>query len=197
MPHAHQGNLAMRAAAIRVLIADDHPIVRAGLVSVLVREKDIEVVEEASDGQRAIALAREWQPDVVLMDLRMPVLDGIAAIEAITRECTATRILAVTSYDGDADVRRALKAGARGYLLKNMQVTSLVVAGRAVHRGQRVMPSSVAERLAEFPSSPTSLHANLRYSRSAREGLGTRASPQPWAGPTRRSRHTSRASLRS
>jgi hypothetical protein len=86
-----QGTLATRQAAIRVLIADDHPIVRAGLVAVLTREKDIQVVGQASDGERPIALTRERQPGVVLMDLRMPVLDGVAAIEVITRELPDTR----------------------------------------------------------------------------------------------------------
>jgi two-component system, NarL family, response regulator len=175
MSDARWGTLAMRAAAIRVLIADDHPIVRAGLVSVLMRENDIEVVGEASDGQRAIALAREWEPDVVLMDLRMPVMDGIAAIEVIARECPATRILALTSYGGDADVRRALKAGARGYLLKDMLVTSLVVAVRAVHRGQRVMPSPVAERLAEFPFEPNLSPRELEVLRLIARGLGNKS----------------------
>ena len=175
MSSPHQCTLVTRATAIRVLIADDHPIVRAGLISVLVREKDIEVVGEASDGQRAIVLAREWQPDVVLMDLRMPVLDGIAAIEVIARECPATRILALTSYEGDAYVRRALKAGARGYLLKDMLVTSLVVAVRAVHRGQRVMPSSVAERLAEFPFEPDLSQRELEVLGLMARGLGNKA----------------------
>ena len=175
MSSPHQCTLVTRATAIRVLIADDHPIVRAGLISVLVREKDIEVVGEASDGQRAIVLARERQPDVVLMDLRMPVLDGIAAIEVIARECPATRILALTSYEGDADVRRALKAGARGYLLKDMLVTSLVVAVRAVHRGQRVMPSSVAERLAEFPFEPDLSQRELEVLGLMARGLGNKA----------------------
>ena len=175
MSDARQGTHATRAATIRVLIADDHPIVRAGLVSVLMREKDIEVIGDASDGQRAIALAREWQPDVVLMDLRMPVLDGVSAIQVITRECPATRILALTSYDGDADVRRALRAGARGYLLKDMLVTSLVVAVRAVHRGQRVMPSSVAERLAEFPFEPGLSPRELEVLGLMARGLGNKA----------------------
>jgi DNA-binding NarL/FixJ family response regulator len=174
MSNAHQGTVATRAAAIRVLIADDHPILRAGLVSVLMREKDIEVVGEAADGQRAIALAREWKPDVVLMDLRMPVLDGVSAIEVIARECPATRVLALTSYDGDADVRRALKAGARGYLLKDMLVTSLVVAVRTVHRGQRVMPSSVAERLAEFLFDPDLSPRELEVLRLMARGLGNK-----------------------
>jgi CheY-like chemotaxis protein len=93
MSDALQGSLATGPAAIRVLIADDHPIVRAGLAAVLAREKDIQVVGEAADGQRAVALTRERQPDVVLMDLRMPVLDGIAAIDVITRELPCTRVL--------------------------------------------------------------------------------------------------------
>jgi DNA-binding NarL/FixJ family response regulator len=167
--------VAVREAPIRVLIADDHPVVRAGLVSVLEREKDIEVVGEASDGQQAIALSRERQPDVVLMDLRMPVLDGIAAIEAITHEQSGTRVLALTSYDGDADVRRALKAGARGYLLKDMLVTNLVAAVRAVHRGQRVMPSPVAERLAEFPFEPDLSARELEVLGLIARGLGNKA----------------------
>ena len=165
----------MQQPPIRVLIADDHPIVRAGLVSVLMREKDIEVVGEASDGQRAIALTNERQPDVVLMDLRMPVLDGIAAIEAITRDQPSTRVLALTSYDGDADVRRALKAGARGYLLKDMLVTNLVAAVRAVYRGQRVMPTSVAERLAEFPFEPDLSPRELEILGLIARGFGNKA----------------------
>lgn len=175
MSDALQGTHATPQAAIRVLIADDHPIVRAGLVAVLTREKDIEVVGEASDGQRAIALTRERQPGVVLMDLRMPVLDGVAAIEVITREQPDIRVLALTSYDGDADVRRALKAGARGYLLKDMLVTNLVGAVRAVHRGQRVMPSSVAERLAEFPFEPDLSPRELEVLGLIARGLGNKA----------------------
>jgi YesN/AraC family two-component response regulator len=137
MPEALESTLAVREAAIRVLIADDHPFVRAGLVAVLSQEKDIEVVGEASNGERTIALSRERLPDVVLMDLRMPELDSVKAIEVIAREQPQIRILALTSYDGDADVRRALKAGARRYLLRDMLVMNLAAAVRAVHRGQR------------------------------------------------------------
>lgn len=158
-----------------MLIADDHPIVRAGLVAALTREADIEVVGEAADGERAIALTRERRPDVVLMDLRMPVLDGISAIDMIMREIPGTRILALTSYDGDADVRRALKAGARGYLLKDMLVTNLVGAVRAVYRGQRVIPSSVAERLAEFPFEPDLSPRELEILGLMARGLGNKA----------------------
>ena len=136
---------------IRLLIADDHPIVRAGLALVLAQETDFEVVGEAANGAEAISMARERKPDVILMDLRMPVMDGISAIAVITREVPNSRVLALTTFSGDADVRRALKAGARGYLLKDMLLTQVVGAVRSVHRGQRVLPDTVAHRLAEFP----------------------------------------------
>jgi len=167
--------LAASKAAIRVLIADDHPVVRAGLVAVLSQEKDIEVVGEASNGERAIALSRERLPDVVLMDLRMPEVDGIKATEVIAHEQPQIRILALTSYDGDADVRPALKAGARGYLLKDMLLTNLVAAVRAVHRGQRVIPTSIAERLAEFPFEPDLSDRELEVLGLIARGLGNKA----------------------
>jgi DNA-binding NarL/FixJ family response regulator len=138
-------------SAIRVLVADDHPIVRAGLVAVLERESDICVVGEAPDGETAVSLAEVHAPDVVLMDVRMPGMGGIPAIQEIIRVNPHARILALSTYDGDADVRRALRAGARGYLLKDMLLTQLVSAVRAVSRGQRVLPPAVAERLAEYP----------------------------------------------
>ena len=136
---------------IRVLVADDHPVVRTGLAAVVVQQADLDLVAEAENGQRAIALYREHQPDVCLMDLRMPVMDGIEAIQTITTEFPGARILALTTYEGDADIRRALDAGARGYLLKDMLLTDVIEAIRAVHRGERVIPNPVAVKLAEFP----------------------------------------------
>lgn len=136
---------------IRVLVADDHPVVRTGLAAVLRQELDLELVAEAENGARAVALYREHRPDVCLMDLRMPVIDGVGAIRAITTEFPLARILALTTYEGDADIRRALEAGARGYLLKDMLLTDVIGAVRAVHRGERVIPTAVAVRLAEFP----------------------------------------------
>jgi len=136
---------------IRVLVADDHPVVRTGLSAVIVEQSDLELVAEAENGERAVALFREHRPDVVLMDLRMPIMDGVEAIRTITGEFPAARILALTTYEGDADIRRALEAGARGYLLKDMLLTDVISAVRAVQRGERVIPSAVATRLAEFP----------------------------------------------
>jgi two-component system NarL family response regulator len=141
------------AAAVRhgVLIADDHPVVRAGLAAVIAQEPDLEIVGEADNGERAVALFREHQPNVVLMDLRMPQVGGVEAIERIMTEFPGARILALTTYDGDADIRRALRAGARGYLLKDMLLSDVISAIRTVLRGERVIPIAVATRLAEFP----------------------------------------------
>jgi DNA-binding NarL/FixJ family response regulator len=136
---------------IRVLVADDHPVVRAGLSAVITEQSDLELVAEAENGARAVALFREHRPDVALMDLRMPVMDGVEAIRTITTEFPDARILALTTYEGDADIRRALEAGASGYLLKDMLLTEVLTAVRAVHRGERVIPIAVAARLAEFP----------------------------------------------
>ena len=136
--------------AIRVLIADDHPIVRTGLTALLSVEADIEVVAEAPDGAEAVALHRVHTPDVTLMDMRMPVMDGVQAIRAILAEFPRARILAVTTYDGDTDIYRALDAGACGYLLKDMLAQEVVHSVRSAALGRRVIPPTVAGRLAEF-----------------------------------------------
>jgi DNA-binding NarL/FixJ family response regulator len=136
---------------IRVLVADDHPVVRAGLGAVIAEQDDLELLAEAVNGANAVDLFREHRPDVTLMDLRMPVMDGVEAIRAITTEFPDARILALTTYEGDADIRRALEAGASGYLLKDMLLTEVLTAVRAVWRGERVIPVAVAARLAEFP----------------------------------------------
>ena len=147
------GTKGTDAAAVhrRVLIADDHPVVRAGLAAVITQEPDFELVAQAENGELAVALYREHQPDVVLMDLRMPQVGGVEAIIRITAEFPDARILALTTYEGDADIRRALRAGARGYLLKDMLLSDVITAIRAVLRGDRVIPAAVATRLAEFP----------------------------------------------
>ena len=140
---------------IRVLCADDHPLVRKGIASILANEPDMELVGEASDGRRAVEMFRTLRPDVTLMDLRMPALDGIAAVEAIRREFPEARIIALTSYDGDQHIYRALEAGVRGYLLKDMVHTDVLQAIRTVHAGGRLIPPAVAERLSEaFPQAP-------------------------------------------
>jgi DNA-binding NarL/FixJ family response regulator len=160
---------------IRVLVADDHPVVRTGLVAVLVEQPDVALAAEAENGARAVALYRELHPDVCLMDLRMPVLDGVGAIRTITTEFPAARILALTTYEGDADIRRALEAGARGYLLKDMLLTEVIRAVRAVHRGERVIPHAVAARLSEFPERSELTEREIEILQLVARGLSNRA----------------------
>jgi DNA-binding NarL/FixJ family response regulator len=159
---------------IRVLVADDHPVVRAGLAAVIAGEADLLLVAQAENGERACGLFREHQPDVVLMDLRMPIMDGVQAIRTITAEFPAARILALTTYEGDADIRRALEAGARGYLLKDMLLTEVITAIRAVRRGDRVIPTAVAARLAEFPERSDLTERELEVLQLVARGLSNK-----------------------
>ena len=129
--------------AIRVLLADDHPVVREGLRGMLAAEPDIEVVGEASSGPEAVALAERLRPDVVLMDLRMPGGDGVEA----TRRLAGTTVVVLTTYDSDADILRAVEAGAAGYLLKDTPRAVLADNVRAAARGETVLASTVADRL--------------------------------------------------
>ena len=131
---------------IRVVLVDDHPVVRSGLAGLLGGEPDIEVVGEASDGREGVELAAELGPDVVLMDLRMPVMDGVAATAAIVAT-RGPRVLVLTTYDTDADILRAVEAGATGYLLKDTPRDALVDAVRAASRGETVLAPPLAAKL--------------------------------------------------
>ncbi len=135
---------------IRVLAVDDHPMYRAGLTAVLSLHADLELVAEAGDGARAVELFRTHRPDVTLMDLRMPVMGGAEAIETITAEFLDAKIIALTTYQGDTDIHRALEAGARGYLLKDVLRNEVADAIRTVYRDGWVLPGVVAQRLAKF-----------------------------------------------
>jgi two-component system NarL family response regulator len=137
-------------ATIRVLAVDDHPVIRIGVRALLDNEPDVEVVGDASNGADAVSLFAELRPDVVLMDLRMPGTDGFEAMREILRLDPAAKIVALSSFAGDADIARAFQAGARGYLLKDTLGTELVNAVRAAAAGQRVIPPEVAVRMAEF-----------------------------------------------
>jgi DNA-binding NarL/FixJ family response regulator len=130
---------------VRVLIADDQELVRTGLRMILDAQPDIEVVGEAVDGAEAVALAAQLRPDLVLMDLRMPVLDGVSATAGIVG--TGPRVVVLTTYDTDADILRAVEAGATGYLLKDTPRAVLVAGIRAAARGETVLAPSVATRL--------------------------------------------------
>jgi DNA-binding NarL/FixJ family response regulator len=137
-------------APIRVLCVDDHPLVRKGIASIIGHEPDMRLVAEASNGHEAVQRFREYRPDVTLMDLRMPELDGIGAVKIIRAEFPDARIIALTSFDGDQEIYRALEAGVRGYLLKEMVHTEVLNAIRVVHAGKRLMSQEVAERLNEY-----------------------------------------------
>ena len=139
---------------IRILVVEDHHIVRQGLVALLNTVSDMSVVAEASDGNQAVDLFRQHQPDVTLMDLRLPTLSGVEAVKQIRREFPAARIIVLTTFDGDEDIYRALQAGARGYLLKGMFGEELIDAIRAVHSGKSRIPPVIAERLAGRMSGP-------------------------------------------
>jgi len=137
------------AQPIRVLVADDHLILRLGLVTLISGEPDMQVVAEASSGQQVIELFRTHRPDVTLMDLRMPGLGGVEAIAAICRTDPEARIIVLTIHKGDEAVYQALRAGARGYLLKDVPCEEILAAIRAVHEGRRCIPPVIAARMAE------------------------------------------------
>ncbi|HYE14802.1 MAG TPA: response regulator transcription factor [Pyrinomonadaceae bacterium] len=134
---------------ISIVVIDDQAVVRQGFVSLINTVPDMEVVAEGTNGQQAVELYRKHRPDVVLMDLRMPVMGGVEAIKAIRREFPSAHVIVLTTYDGDEDIYRSLQAGAQGYLLKDMFFEELEDAIRAVNAGGRRIPGVVAERLAE------------------------------------------------
>ncbi|MEV0248949.1 response regulator transcription factor [Nocardia sp. NPDC050712] len=134
------------AERLRLILADDHLVMRAGIAALLAAEPTIEIVGEAADGSEAIILAERLKPDVALLDLRMPVLDGVAATREIVAR-TATHVLILTTYDTDADIERAVAAGAIGYLLKDTTREQLVEAIHTAARGRTVLAPRVAERL--------------------------------------------------
>ena len=133
---------------IRVLVVEDHDVVREGLVALLKLADGLEVVGEAGDGVEAIAQFRRHKPDVSLIDLRMPRLSGVDVIQRIRMESPQARFIVLTTYDGDEDIYRALKAGARAYLLKGMTSKELIATIRAVHSGKSHIPPAIAEKLA-------------------------------------------------
>jgi DNA-binding NarL/FixJ family response regulator len=136
---------------IRILTVDDHPLLRKGIAALVNAETDMKLVAEASNGEEAIEKFRSHRPDVTLMDLQMPGLNGIEAIIRIQSEFPDARIIVLTTYTGDAQVVRALKAGARAYLLKRQVHRELLETIRAVHAGQRRIPSEIAAELVDHP----------------------------------------------
>lgn len=143
------------ADKIRVLIADDHVTVTAGLASIIGMQPDMLVVAEGANGQQAVELWRKHRPDIGLLDLRMPVLDGVGALEEIHKEDPSARVIVLTTYDTDNDIYRAIKAGARGYVLKDARREELLDAIRRVSKGETSIPQSLVQKLATGVSSET------------------------------------------
>jgi two-component system NarL family response regulator len=134
---------------IKIMVVDDHFVVRMGLTTLINTQEDMTVVAEAASGKQAIELFRSHRPDVTLMDLRMPEMNGVEAIVALRNDDPECRVIVLTTYDGDEDIYRAFQAGARSYLLKDMHRDEVLEAIRAVNSGQRFIPPAVATRLAE------------------------------------------------
>ena len=140
-----------KTASLRILIAEDHLIARLGVRAIVSTQPDMEVVAEAINGEEAVDLFRKHRPDVLVADMRMPVMGGCEAVAAICREFPAAKVVALSTYSGDEDIRRALAAGVRAYLSKGALYEELIQAIREVHAGRRYMNPSVAARLAEQP----------------------------------------------
>src|SRR5438477_8464694 len=141
--------MSVDRSPIRILSVDDHPLLREGVAALLAAQPDMKLVAEASNGREAIEQYRIHRPDVILMDLQMPEMNGVDAMIAICSEFPSARVIVLTTYTGDVQVMRALKAGARGYLLKGHVRRELLDTIRAVHAGQKRIPPEVAAELAE------------------------------------------------
>jgi DNA-binding NarL/FixJ family response regulator len=138
------------APVIRVICVDDHPLVRKGIALILGNEADMELVGEAGNGRDAVQLFRQLRPDVTLMDIRMPEVDGISAVKQIRADFPDAKIIALTSFDGDQDIYRALEAGVRSYLLKESVHTEVLATIRSVYAGKRLISREASERLTTF-----------------------------------------------
>ncbi len=142
-------NNAMARPAIRVLIAEDHTVVRDGLVAIINQERDLQIVADTGDGRQAVELWRKHRPDVTLMDLRMPQMEGVAAIYEIRAIDPNARIIVLTTFDGDEDIYRGMRAGAKSYLLKDVRREELFQCIREVHAGRTFVPPAIAAKLIE------------------------------------------------
>jgi DNA-binding NarL/FixJ family response regulator len=160
-----------QTTAIRVLLVDDHAIVQQGLAVIINKRADMTVVGKAKDGIEAINLFRQLQPDITLMDLRMPKMDGVQAITAICAEFNTARIIVLTTYDSDEDIYRGLRAGAKGYLLKDCKPNELRTAIRTVHTGQQYIPPNVGAKLAQRMSHPELTDRELEILQLIAQGM--------------------------
>ena len=165
----------MKTPKIRILVADDHPYVRDGIVSLVATEKDMKVVAQAGDGIEAVALAKKHKPDIVLLDLRMPGLDGLDVITQIQSLGLPCRVIVLTTYESEQDIHLALKGGARGYLLKDTPRPTLLDAIRRVHRGETSIPPRIGQKLVENMNHPMLSGRELDIIRLIAEGKSNKA----------------------
>jgi two-component system NarL family response regulator len=164
-----------QSTVIRVLIVDDHSVVRQGLAAIINRDPEMTMIAQAENGQQAIACFRQHQPDVTLMDLRMPQMEGVEAITAICAEFKQARIIVLTTYDGDEDIYRGLHAGAQGYLFKDAKADELLNAIRIVHGGQKYVPQAVGAKLLQRMSNPELSERELEVLRLMAQGMSNAA----------------------
>jgi len=161
-------------AGIRVLAVDDHPLLREGIAGLIADEPDMSLVGEAANGREAIGQFRTHRPDVTLMDLQMPEMNGVEALTAIRAEFPDARIIVLTTYTGDAQVALALKAGASGYLLKNAMRTELLTTIRAVHAGRKVLSPEITYALATHAAGEALSASETRILRLIADGLSNK-----------------------
>lgn len=158
-------------SSIRVLVVDDHPVVRQGLIGMLEEASDIVIVGQGRNGHEAIAVFQQQQPDVALMDLRMPEMGGVQAITVICNEFPNARIIVLTTYDTDEEIYRGLRAGAKGYLLKDSEPEELLTAIRTVTRGQQYIPLNVAAKLVQRMTAPELSDRELEVLKLVGQGM--------------------------
>ena len=162
--------MSLEPGQIRILAVDDHSVFRKGIVTILAGQSDLILVAEASNGREAIQQFRAHRPDVTLMDLRLPDLSGIDAMIAIRAESPEARIVMLTTFEGDVEIQRALEAGARGYLLKNMPPTELLDVIRQVHAGKKRIPPEIASQLLEHMSDEVLTEREIEVLRQVADG---------------------------
>ena len=159
---------------VSILVVEDHNVVRQGLIALLKTVPELQVVAEGSDGEQAVELFRQHRPDITIMDLRMPKKGGVEAIKEIRQDDPNARIIVLTTFDGDEDIYRALQAGAKGYLLKDMFGEELIDAIRTVHAGKQRIPAVVAQRLAERMGGPSLTARELEVLKCIVDGRSNR-----------------------
>ena len=165
----------MKKAKIRIMVADDHSIVRDGIISIVAAEKDLQLVAQAGDGIKAVELVKKHPPDILLLDLRMPGRDGLEVIAEIRSLQLQTRVIVLTTFESEQDIHKALKAGARGYLLKDTPRPELLDAIRRVHGGETCIPPRISQKLVEKMNHPELTEREVEILRLIADGESNKA----------------------